>query len=399
MPQGRFLYLDPSLRDEHGHHLPLARALTAPIEAERVVYAVHRRAGSLGFRAGQVLPTFACSMQQAARVRRYGRLALRLGEVGQRFGIGRPRPLATTAAVGRPAGAQADASRGRSLHTHDLLAAVAVFAPGPRDALVVASADAEQGLSIAELLEGEAKDEGYLVHLRLMYDDRSRHATDYTWSSVLARLLAAPGARARLRLSAETGAFASWITSETGVPASVWPHPSLLHPTPPPAHNGLVLFVPGEARADKGHQRFQSLLARLETHRGIRVRVQAAVTGACVEQLPAHLGEAAYREAWTSAHAALLLHDPATYRLRGSGVVCDAVAACRPFVCLEGTSLAEWARDGNALVAAAEPDALADAVGRLASDYGMLSTRTAAAQMRFRDMLDQASANLLNPSH
>lgn len=82
------------------------------------------------------------------------------------------------------------------------------------------------------------------------------------------------------------------------------------------------------------------------------------------ELLADRLAPAAYAEAWATCYAALLLHDPIVHRLRGSGTVCDAVAG-RPFVCLEGASVAERAVDGNARASCADPSALVEAVGRL----------------------------------
>lgn len=99
------------------------------------------------------------------------------------------------------------------------------------------------------------------------------------------------------------------------------------------------------------------------SHR-IVICVQGTLGDDNVELLADRLAPAAYAEAWATCYAALLLHDPTVYRLRGSGTVCDAVAG-RPFVCLEGASLAERAVDGNARASCADPSALVEAVGRL----------------------------------
>jgi hypothetical protein len=84
------------------------------------------------------------------------------------------------------------------------------------------------------------------------------------------------------------------------------------------------------------------------------------------QRLSRNLDEATYRAVWADADLGLLLHDPQIYARRGSGVVCDAVAAGVPFVCLEGASLVEWAVDGNGIAAAPRPDAIAAAIIEMA---------------------------------
>jgi hypothetical protein len=268
---------------------------------------------------------------------------------------------------------------------HDLVACLKRLSAGSDDHVFMPSVDAELLLATAALLEGE--DRGAAFHLRLMYDDLGSHVTDPTWRSALKVLLRAPRARERVQLLAETSAFAHAVHEITGSDVAVLPHPSPLTATPAPATTeDFIYYLAGEVRADKGAHLISEILQVLSArsapgHRRWRLRIHghgiASSAGAQIERLAAHASELEYATNWQQAHAALLLHDPTVYRLRGSGVVCDAVASARPFVCLKGSSLAEWGAHGNAIIAEPDSLAIAEAMCRLMNDYNRYAAASA----------------------
>jgi hypothetical protein len=239
------------------------------------------------------------------------------------------------------------------------------------------------------------------MHLRLSYDDVGSHSTEPTWRSALGVLLDARHSRERVHLLVETSAFAVAAGEIWQRPIAVLPHPSPLVATPAdPAANGFTLYVPGEKRADKGAHLLtavvQALSRRLDAAHGplrILAHDQASAGGAAVEieSLAAFSPAEEYASNWRRAHAALLLHDPRVYRLRGSGVTCDAVAAGRPYICLNGSSLVE----GASLVAEPNADAIADAVVLLMLDYGKHAQRSALAAARFPDRVRAGLAEVM----
>jgi hypothetical protein len=143
------------------------------------------------------------------------------------------------------------------------------------------------------------------------------------------------------------------------------PHPTQILHRKLPSVSGderrFVLFSPGKIRSDKGtawiDRVFQALSTKypaLAARTTLRVQGHGLLhpnIGVRVETLAEHLPLDDYAAALGTSDAALLLHDPEIYARRGSGAVCDSVAAKRPFVCLAGTSLAEWTIDGNGIVA------------------------------------------------
>jgi hypothetical protein len=272
------------------------------------------------------------------------------------------------------------------------------------DHLFLPSADAELLLATAELLN--TNERAPWIHLRLMYDDTGCHPTDPTWRSSLEVLMRARRARERVRLLVETNAFATAIQEMWEGAAALLPHPSDLTPSaaPSPAA-GFTLYVPGQPRGDKGLHLLsgviQSLAARATSlGKPVRMRIHgggiAGSEAVKVECLPKHLARPDYETNWRQSHAALMLHDPRVYALRGSGVACDAMASGRPFVCLNGTTLSEWAVHGSVVAAEPNPDAIAEAVGRLIERYDDYAAAGQIAAARFAETVRAGLAGLIH---
>jgi hypothetical protein len=235
-----------------------------------------------------------------------------------------------------------------------------------------------------------------------MYDNPGNHPTDPTWQTALARLCATG---ARIALFAETAVFAGAMAAAAGREAMVLPHPSSLSfAPPPPADQPFVLFLAGQARADKGTALAHAVAAELgrRTARPTVIRVQHEQSGRTdygpvrMEPLAGHLDDAAYASAWRSAHAGLFLHDARVYRLRGSAVVCDALAMGRPFVALAGSSLVPWAMGGNAVISEPDPPSVAAAIIDLQARHAALLARVPEAEAGYRRALRDGVAAVAN---
>jgi hypothetical protein len=402
---GRVLLLEPALIDARGHQALAVERFAALIGPART-----RIVAGLGWRgppqlAGcPVLPFFKRHRLDVARLRRYGPVGGRLISSTQRIAA----PALPRRWRQAPAGQQfpiacADATGMRSLMAGDVAACLIALHAGPEDHVFIPSGDAELLLATATLLADQ--DRGPAIHLRLMYDDVGAHATDPTWRSALKVLLRAPRARERVQLLAETSAFANAMQDITGSGVALLPHPSPLTATAAPASaEEFVYYLPGEFRADKGAHLVPKIIAALAGMssagcKRLRLRVHgknlSRSQSITVEHLALYAATREYAGNWQQAHAGLLLHDPGVYRLRGSGVVCDAVASGKPFVCLQGNSLAWWGARGNALAAEPDPLAIAQAMCQLMHDYHRHAAASAQAAAAFPMVLREGLGALL----
>jgi hypothetical protein len=392
----RVFLVEPALRDARGHHAYAALRFVERFGPGRtVVVAAADWSGGAAIGGAPVAPLFRTGPWEAGRIRRYGRPAAAAIGALERLAPARLFAAASRGSRGgaaaAPPAASADARTTRSLLRPSLADVVAACGAGPEDALFLPSADAEQVRAAADLLADLDGRPCPRLRIRLMYDDPGRHPTDLSVGTALAALSAAPRAADLVRLAVETAAFSAEAADPAGRPADVLPHPPPER-TPARSRDGdgrIVLYLPGAARADKGGGLAAAVLEALAACWRGPDRLAVAAHGDAsppppleAAPLPRHLAEDAYRRAWADADVALLLHDPAAYRRRGSGVVCDAVAAGVPFVCLEGTSLAEWTADGNGVAAAPDPGAVADAVVRVASGRDRRRAACAAARER-----------------
>lgn len=404
---GRLVIVEPALIEPSGHHA-LAAGRFAELAGlpDTVIAAGAAWNGAPILGGAQVLPLFKHHRQLVGRMRRYGpRLG---GALTRADHMTKPVVAAIRRYRDRHADgvtfpvAGADAASMRSMMVHDLRKCLATLGIGSDDCVFLPSADAELLLATAELLATD--DARPSFHLRLMYDDTASHATEPTWRSALGVLMRTRGARERVHLLVETGSFARAVQDLWSGPVAVLPHPSDLTPTAPPSRrDGFTLYVAGHARSDKGLHLVaavtRTLSAKLDGDLRVRLRIHGEAgrgsRSVIVERLPQEVPSGDYARLWQQAHAALLLHDPKVYALRGSGVVCDAVASGRPFVCLDGTSLVEWGSYGNALASAPDPQSIADAIARLIRDYDAFAAQSAIAAARFPETLRIGLADLV----
>lgn len=392
------LIVEPAMSDETGHHAFVARRFAEIVGVGRTTIAAHTSwPGPPTLSGAQVFPVFRTSAAEAARRRQYGPIASVLEATSRSLGIDVtaarrrmfPRPVREGSLL--PV-ASADAASTRSAFTRDLALAIERFAPSPDDAILCTSANAEIIVAAAEILERGGS--GPQLHLRVMYDDLGRHSRDLSLATAIGRLVRAPSFEERVRLSAETKAFAAGLAAQSGTEVAVIPHPAVEGSPRGPRRpdDPVVILVAGQPRRDKGADHLEQVLHALaevwpNPGPALLVRSQTPVcapAGVRFELLAPHLSAEDYAASWDDADLALMLHDPEVYARRGSGVVCDAVARRRPFVYLEGASLGEWDAGGNARGVGRAPVSIARALLELSQDLPRLAEPLEGAAQRLR---------------
>jgi hypothetical protein len=246
-----------------------------------------------------------------------------------------------------------------------------------KDMVLFPSGDAEWLAAIAAC--HQSLRQGPRILFRVMYDDASWHPEFPRLEAVLSSAPVREALSGGLKLLAETRAMADWMAEKTGFPV-----PVLMQPPSPgiaPRHRELpqtpVILIPGRGRADKGGQRLQRIAALLDqraTAKGVALALRADFRGASFigKSLQARsfgdLSESAYAAEFSTADVALLIHEPAVFARRGSGVAADALHAALPLVVPAGTALADLVANGNGLRFNGDEEAI-DSCLRLISQY------------------------------
>jgi hypothetical protein len=268
------------------------------------------------------------------------------------------------------------------------------FGGTSQDIVMFPSGDAEWLAAIAACHQDSPQ--GPNILFRVMYDDASWHPEFPRLEVVLRSASVREALKGRLRLLAETSAMAGWMEEKTGVPIMV-----LMQPPSPgivPRRRELsqtpVILIPGKARADNGGQRIQQIAALLVQRaeaRGITLDFRAYFgrkpfvgNGVQATSLGV-LSETAYAAEFVAADVALLIHEPAVFARRGSGVAADALHAALPLAVPAGTALAELAAAGNGLQFEDDEDAIESCL-LLISHYERYASAafTAAAEANLR---------------
>ena len=377
---GRIILLEPSLTSAAGHFAVTAEQLKARLAPTPVIIVPGPDGGRPFLGRASGLPHFRHSRTAIARRRHYGQIVERLIRHTEAYLplLLRPPRARRTGLTPVAWRAQGDATRMTSLMLDDLVVLLRSLETDPEDLLMFPSADAELILAIGELHKRQPV--GPAMALRLMYDDFGSHASAPTWLSALQLLFTVPGAKERIHLFAETVAFTAAINKAFAAAATLFPHPTPLTASPPPPLTGeFVLYVPGKLRTDKGVDLVRRIgpdlaqALRPTSMPCVTLRAHSAEPFACekfrCEPLPSVLPAAEYARQWQRCHAALLLNDPTTFALRGSGTVCDAVAGHRPFLALRGSSLGEWIIEGNGVLVEPDAQSISDGIVGLLANY------------------------------
>lgn len=226
-------------------------------------------------------------------------------------------------------------------------------------------------------------------------------------SRALALLTETPAWNNSLFLWTETRTLAAGIGQRLGctlpvlnLPAPAWAEAHPLPPTGLSPQGPLRLAFLGEARPDKGFLDLPACAEALSTQPGIELLVHAVPPSHGFTQaheaalarlartrgvrlLHGPLDEADYRACLAEVDGLLLPYLPQAYAGRGSGIVCDAIAAGRIVVARAGPTMGELSEEGVVLLFDALPD-LARVAARLVQEREALSRRALAEAHPFR---------------
>jgi glycosyltransferase involved in cell wall biosynthesis len=394
----RVVLVDPAFADvRSGHHWRLNKGYGDLLDWERTWVAGGRFLGTApGIPQDRTLGAFGTSFYGAGERERRGRLGRMLQALAYRDDTGLPRQARALvqgllrrrrsgAAPGPPRRSAAEPS----LYSAELAALVDRLALGPDDHLVFTSLDAEMGRAILDLVMARGAETLPGLHLRLMYGDATGTASPLDYEGLIERLAATGLLGGRLTLQGETQIQSETLSRRTGVQVGVAPFPAA--PLPPPEHpegRPLVIAYLGEARAERGFDRLEPIMAAFaKRHPRLRDRVAWRIHagGRTIESARARdrvrqarsshgldvdyrfgaVDPRTYEALRAEADIVLAPQDPAIYGERGSGVAQEAVAGGRPLICLEGSSLA---RENGAVLAASTDEGLADALATVVSD-------------------------------
>jgi hypothetical protein len=366
----RLVLLDPCLDGQRGHYLPLARALTAGAQAlgAEVAWACHAGLDATLAPAEVLLrPCFARSFFDLPQAEVAGT------DLGPEFAP----PLA---------------------------ALMEEFA-GPGTHMLAHSCD--PGMLRAALQRAEAREElPVTLHLCLPNHPwrMPGRAAGIEASRALQRLAATPAWNRQLFLWTETRTLAAQIGQRLGQPVPALPLPApawaVGAPLPPAGAAPLCLAFLGEARLDKGFLDLPELAEALDGLAGVRllIHVLAPPHGFTAEHdaalarlaarpdvtlVPEALDETRYRAMLDAADGVLLPYHPQHYAGRGTGILCDAIAAGRMVVARAGPTMDEHASEGVVLTYDG-PAGFRAVVRRILMEREALTARALREAARFR---------------
>ena len=388
----RVLLVDPAFTgDRLGHHWRLNTGYADLFGADRCWFAVGPAAGAgHGVDPGRVIPAFSVSPYDAAEIQRLGRAGRWLQALAYRDNTFAPRQfraLLQSLLRGRRTGERPTPEPRAAVTPYyrpELERLIDTAGFGPEDHLVFPSLDARLGRALLEILAERGLEALPALHLRLMYTETTGSAGALDYQGLVERIAATGQLGDRLSLHCETQAHAERLSRRLGAPVGVAPFPAAALP-PPTGDDRLTVGYFGEARAEKGFDLLEPIVAAFEQrHPDLADRVawrfhaggetiEAAAARDVVRAAPRAVGDVRYRFGALSPQAyermradadiVLAPQDPDVYAERGSGVAQEALAGARPLVCLAGSSLAQ--EPGAAVAAADSVDGLADALASI----------------------------------
>jgi glycosyltransferase involved in cell wall biosynthesis len=394
----RVVLVDPAFGDARsGHHWRLNKGYGDLLGWERTwVAAARSLTDAPGIPQDRIIGAFGTSFYDAGERVRRGRLGRALQALAYRDDTGLPRQARTViqAMLRRRRSGPATATPRRSaaqpsLYSCELSALIDALSLGPDDHMAFTSLDAEMGRAILDLIMSRRAEDLPALHLRLMYGDATETASPLDYEGLIERLSATGLIGGRITLHAEAPVQAATLARRTGGAVGVAPFPAA--PLPPPESpegRPIVIAYLGEARAERGFDRLEGVMAAFakrhaalldrvawRIHAGGRTieaarardRVRAARSGKGMDVAYRFgaIDPEAYERLRAEADIVLAPQDPAVYAERGSGVAQEAVAGGRPLVCLEGSSLAQ---EAGAVATARSDEELADALASIVND-------------------------------
>ncbi len=303
-----------------------------------------------------------------------------------------------------------------SVYLETLRRLIADLNLGPNDHIVIPTTEPELASASLWLLTVGAPQKLPYFHLRFMYTNETFLTNHYNYEGLYKRLRASQLLNTRLFVYTETQRHARSIAKYLGhtpphvaypvdraTPEDALPYADVSPSSP------LVVGYLGDAREDKGFDKVleivRSFNARHPKHREhVRFVVQAfgnspeqarlatdfrmslLRSDSSIEVIPRHLSSKEYAELMGRIGMFLLPYDPKLYRVRGSGLVAEAVINARPFLATSGSSLEEFNTHGNA-VFGETPSDMADAVADAVSRYPELQRAANSAAEHLQQLI------------
>ncbi len=247
------------------------------------------------------------------------------------------------------------------------------------------------------------------IHLIFMYEQANWMTAAYPYKKMIRAVAAMSARQLEIFIYTETAAHSKNLSFALNAEVAVYPFPSL-PPTrklPLNAHGKLRVSALGGGRRDKGFALLPAIVRsfnrsytderplefviqrpRPEDRLTVAERELEGIDN--VVLLANRLDQTEYEESLARADIVLLPYERNAYRVRGSGVVNEAVAAGKVILCTEGISLAEQIRCGNGAVATT-PNSYARRLVEFVNDWERFQAAAAAAGEAYRrDYFDNA---------
>jgi glycosyltransferase involved in cell wall biosynthesis len=209
------------------------------------------------------------------------------------------------------------------------------------------------------------------IHARFMVGDGAK--IEQPLRTLLARMVAEPGHFDRLHIYVETPAMQRHLLGAYGVHADLFPY--ILNPPPHAPSSAdaparpVTFALLGAPRAEKGTGRLIAIMEKLAAeptfpakdvvfiaqldHSSTRKRAVAEPIIAAAEKLgmtlqtvPTGISSEQYDALLERTDCLILPYTSARYRLSGSGIVFEALARGKPFICTAGLAFADYAHGG-----------------------------------------------------
>ncbi|MCQ1781507.1 hypothetical protein NOJ05_30405 [Neorhizobium galegae] len=284
---------------------------------------------------------------------------------------------------------------------------------GADDLIVIPTADLDTLESAVELCSVLAN-ETPRICLRFLNSelgDRNEKIRSRRLSAILAKL------PAKVSLFSETEELAAYFQASFGMPVDggFYLPCSMPVAVPPPYKTddsgSFRVGIFGEPRLEKGSARIADIVAAVAelaeggsagaidfaiqgsmadfSEGGVYGRLQNFNSGGrniTVSPQGNRISPQEFEQLFRSTDAILLPYEAATYGLQGSGVVQDAVAACKPIIYAQGMSMKAFLSFGNALPATTNQD-FAEAILRIAANPSRFQPGTERAAAYFQHVL------------
>jgi hypothetical protein len=245
--------------------------------------------------------------------------------------------------------------------TKDLENVLFEFDIGPQDAVVFPSVDLYGGLALTRILERIPPSSRPDVLLRFIgVMENAALGQGIGLDALIFRLKQLGLGDGRIRLSAETPAYARFLSCKFGVEVVAVPFPGHGNAVAPSSNKNVFnVSVPGSARFDKGYGELRELFTLIrQSDPDLRIRFfcQSLPPSEAVKHaeytdslysipgmtiLPYSLSDSEMNSLYAYSDLILLPYDPAVYRMRGSAVLMEAINRARPVLALDGSAFCE----------------------------------------------------------